>query len=65
MKVGEFAKRARASRMNKKAKFEEAFRLLRRELSLSELEPAAQQSTLGFSAQRNPTRPTLSLFPRG
>ena len=36
MKLGEFTRRARASRLDKKAKYEEAFERARRDLKLSE-----------------------------
>ena len=39
MKVGEFARRARASRLSKKAKFEAAFERARRDLRLLDAAP--------------------------
>lgn len=64
MKVGEFAKRARASRLDKKAQFDEAFRRLRRELRLPSAEAPSTSQKLGFSGPRQSKRPTLSLFPK-
>jgi hypothetical protein len=63
MKVGEFALRARASRLNRKAGFEAAIKKARRDLhSLSSpwSTPSANQ---GFS-RRKINRPTLTLFPQ-
>jgi hypothetical protein len=62
MKVGEFAKRARASRMNKKAKFDEAFKRLRRELNLSAAKASPVPQKVNFSSRQQ--RETLSLFPK-
>lgn len=64
MKVGEFAKRARALRLNKKAKFDEAFRHLRRELRLPAADAPLTSQKPGFSRPRQSKRPTLSLFPK-
>jgi hypothetical protein len=61
MKVGEFAKRARASRLKKSAKIDETFKRLRQEIRLSEASPMQNS---GFSARRQSKRPTLSLFPK-
>jgi hypothetical protein len=62
MKVGEFAKRARASRLKKSAKIDETFKRLRQEIRLSEAPSPSQKP--GFSARRQSKRPTLSLFPK-
>ncbi len=46
MKVGEFARRARASRLSKKAKFEAAFERARRDLRLLDAAPALSPSPI-------------------
>ena len=62
MKVGEFARRARASRLSKKAKFEAAFERARRDLRLLDVAPALSPSpTMGFAQRRKADRPVLSL----
>jgi hypothetical protein len=63
MKVGEFASRARASKLSKKAKFEAAFERARRELRLLDAAPPAlsPSPTIGFAQRRQAERPVLSL----
>ena len=62
MKVGEFASRARASKLSKKAKFEAAFERARRELRLLDAAPALSPSpAIGFARRRKAERPILSL----
>ena len=58
MKVGEFARRARASRLSKKAKFEAAFERARRDLRLLDAAHAlAPTPTIGFAQRRKTDRP--------
>ena len=59
MKVGEFARRARASRLSKKAKFEAAFERARRDLRLLDAAPALSPSPI--AQRRKADRPVLSL----
>jgi hypothetical protein len=64
MKLSEFTRRARASRLDKKAKHEAAFERARRDLKLSEspastARPAAPHSFIRSSVDR----PILKLFP--
>lgn len=62
MKVGEFARRARASRLSKKAKFEAAFERARRDLHLLDEPPLERtQPRLGFAKRRQSDRPIISL----
>ena len=62
MKVGEFARRARASRLSKKAKFEAAFERARRDLRLLDAAPALSLSPImGFAERRKAERPILSI----
>jgi hypothetical protein len=59
MKVGEFARRGRASRLSKKAKFEAAFERARRDLRLLDAAPVLFPSpTIGFAQRRKPERAT-------
>ena len=52
MELGEFVRRARASRLSKKARFDDAFERVRRELRLLDAEPALPTSpTVGFLAE--------------
>ncbi len=62
MTVGEFSRRARASRLSKKAKFEAAFERARRDLRLlDETFDLAPTPTIGFAKRRETARPVLSL----
>ena len=59
MKVGEFARRARASRLSKKAAFETAFERARRDLRLLDAGHAlAPSPTIGFAQRRKAERAT-------
>ncbi len=61
MTVGEFARRARASRLSKKAKFEAAFERARRDLRLLEDAPVLMPPpTVGFAKRREGERPIIS-----
>jgi hypothetical protein len=65
MKLGEFTRRARTSRLEKKAKHDAAFERARRDLNLpettaSQSRPAAIHSFVRSAADR----PVLTLFPR-
>jgi hypothetical protein len=64
MKVGEFARRARALRLNRSNRFDEAFKQLRQELQLTAAEPPAISRKSGVSGPRQSKRPTLTLFPK-
>jgi hypothetical protein len=64
MKLSEFTRRARASRLDKKAKYEAAFERARRDLKLPHAaaaspRPAAPHTFIGSNADR----PILTLFP--
>jgi hypothetical protein len=62
MTVGEFARRARASRLSKKAKFEAAFERARRDLQLlDEAAILAPLPTAGFAKRRETSRPVIAL----
>jgi hypothetical protein len=62
MKVGEFARRARASRLSKKAKLEVAFERARRDLRLLDEPVLAAPPTPGFASRSQaPTGRTLAL----
>lgn len=61
MKVGEFARRARVSRLGKKATAEAAFERARRDLNLPEPR-LAPSPTPGFEPRRNASRANLILF---
>jgi hypothetical protein len=63
MKVGEFARRARASRLNKKSGFEAAIKKARRELHSARSPWSAPPANQRF-LQRKIDRPTLTLFPQ-
>jgi hypothetical protein len=61
MKVGEFARRARMSRLSKRAKFEAAFERARRDLRLLDAARAISPApTTGFAERRKVGR-VLSL----
>lgn len=64
MKVGEFAKRARASRLTKSAKIDETFKRLRQEIRLASAEAPRPSPSPGFSSRQRSKRPILSLFPK-
>ena len=62
MKVGEFARHARASRLSKKAKFEAAFERARRDLRLIDAAPSlASQPITSFAKRRKPDRTIIKL----
>jgi hypothetical protein len=66
MELGEFARRARASRLSKKAKFEAAFERARRDLRLLDAAPALSPTpTIGFAQRRKTDRPVISLARQG
>jgi len=64
MKLGEFVKRARASRLKRAARFEDAYRRLRQELSVPVTRPETSPAGPGFAARRTSKRATLTLFPK-
>ena len=62
MELGEFARRARASRLSKKAKFEAAFERARRDLRLLDAaSPLSPSPIIGFAHRRKAERPILTL----
>jgi hypothetical protein len=62
MELGEFVRRARASRLSKKSRFDDAFERVRRELRLLDAKPALPTSpTVGFSRRWKSDRAVLSL----
>jgi hypothetical protein len=65
MKLSEFTRRARASRLEKKAKFEAAFERAKRDLKLPEANMTTSRRSVMHSYVRSDTpRPVLTLFPR-
>ncbi len=62
MKLAEFTRRARASRLEKKAKYEAAFERARRDLRLPEA-PASRSAVPHTFIRSNADRPILTLFP--
>jgi hypothetical protein len=62
MKIGEFTRRARAARLDKKAKHNAALERAIRDLKLSEI-PIAQSRPPTF-LRSEARRPVLTLFPR-
>ncbi len=65
MKLSEFTRRARASRLEKKAKFEAAFERAKRDLNLPDVAvmPSREPQSHTFIRSESP-RPILTLFPR-
>lgn len=62
MKIGEFARRARAHKMSQKLRFEEAFERAKRDLrELGHVPKLAPASTLGLVPRRKSDRPILKL----
>jgi hypothetical protein len=61
MKLAEFTRRARASRLDKKAKYEAAFERARRDLKLLEESSPAPAAPHTF-IRSAPNRPVLTLF---
>lgn len=65
MKLSEFTRRARASRLEKKAKFEAAFERARRDLKLPDAGTTPPRRPVAHSYIRSESpRPILTLFPR-
>jgi hypothetical protein len=65
MDLGEFVRRACASRISKKARYEEAFERVRRELRLLDAAPALSASpTIGLPRRRKSDRAVLSIAPQ-
>ncbi len=65
MKLGEFARRARASRLERKAKHEAAFQRAIRDLDLPATPPAPPHSPAPVSYLRGESaRPALTFFPQ-
>ncbi len=62
MKLSEFARRARASRLEKKAQYDAAFERAMRDLKLAEI--PATQSRPSAHTRSESGRPVLTLFPR-
>ncbi len=62
MKLTEFTWRARASRRDKKAKYEAAFERARRDLRLPDA-PSPRPPAPHTFIRSNPDRPILTLFP--
>jgi hypothetical protein len=62
MKLSEFTRRARASRLDKKAKYEAAFERARRDLKLPHAAAASPRRAHTFIGS-NADRPILTLFP--
>lgn len=62
MKLSEFTRRARASRLDKKAKYEAALERARRDLRLPEASPSRPAAPHTF-IRSNADRPILTLFP--
>jgi hypothetical protein len=60
MKVGEFARRARASRLSKKAIFDAAFERARRDLRLLDDAPFAPTTTVHFIESPQTDRPRIT-----
>jgi hypothetical protein len=64
MKLSEFTRRARASRLEKKAKFDAAFERAKRDLQLPEAGMTPSRRTLPHTFIRSESaRPILTLFP--
>jgi hypothetical protein len=62
MELGEFVRRARASRQSKKRRYEAAFERARRDLRLLDAVPAlSPMPTIGFAQRRKTDRPVISL----
>ncbi|WP_423416014.1 hypothetical protein RLW55_07315 [Hyphomicrobium sp. B1] len=64
MKLGEFTRRARASRMQKKAKYEAAFQRAIRDLDLSDVSATQRPAPTVHYLRSETRRPVLSLFPK-
>ena len=65
MKLSEFTRRARASRLEKKAKFDAAFTRALRDLKLAEPGATQVKENIAHSYMRSDLRrPVLTLFPR-
>ena len=60
MELGEFVRRARASRLSKKSRFDEVFERVRRELRLLDARPQNSPSLIQ-RRRRKADRPVLSL----
>lgn len=66
MKLSEFTRRARASRMERKAKYEAAFQRAVRDLNLSDILTAPANTVTPVSYIRSESRlPVLTLFRQG
>lgn len=64
MKLGEFTRRARASRMQRKAKYEAAFQRAIRDLALPDVAAESRTASTIHYLRSETRRPVLSLFPR-
>jgi hypothetical protein len=64
MKLSEFTRRARASRLEKKAKFDAAFTRALRDLKLAEPGTRVDETISRAGTQGDSRRPVLTLFPR-
>lgn len=64
MKLCEFARRARMSRLQKKAKFEAELERAMRDLQLEDHGALRSRRTLHSFIRNEPNRPILTLFPR-
>jgi hypothetical protein len=62
MKLGEFTRRARASRMQRKAKYEAAFQRAIRDLDLSDVSATPRPAPAVHYLRSEARRPILSLF---
>lgn len=64
MKLGEFTRRARASRLQRKAKYEAAFQRAIRDLDLSDVSTTPRSAPTVHYLRSEARRPVLSLFPK-